>query len=684
MRMTEKKEKKNHFALLILLITAFAAVLRIICCFWGYPYCLHPDECVIVEPAIDMLARHSWKAYSYFRPDQVEIKLDAILFTLLSWIWYHKPAYEAFEEHKIVFYLAARGLTAFFGTAIIPLAVSFVDRLIPESEHMIKRTAQMITAAILAFSALFVQHSAYATPDIVVSFFILLFARYSIRYIERGDMYSLIACGVSIGLGVATKYPAAVMSIPIAIAVIYRAIRIEKKPVNILKGGMIVAAVAAITVFAVAPNIFTDYRTVYEHLVSEANGKNEGTYGLGFSGNFIFYLKTFCKDIGAVSAVFFAAGVGYIIKHRNRKWFSMFAGLTYWICISVIQLHWARWGIPQYVFYVITVSIGIGYILQFVLMKSSGVGYAKVCFALCYCVIGVFLVSMVLSGICYTKSSRTPDTRLTAMRYMEEHDINRENSVYTTYTPFSLEDGLRENDLFDCSEEYVNVIPFYSTKEYYITNQDLKDRRLLEKERFRDSIFLSNSIEQKYRLIHEEVADGNYDTSYSILGNIYNSVRYLSAHHDSTGTSIQIYDLAPRFVSVRNFATGQFLNFSENDNKDLKAELTGEPGKWLVYEDIDGTGALINAEYTDEKYLQYALIPGNTGLLLKADNLDLSSAENLRDLSGQWTIEKEEDGYFFVNSDGKALSCVDGGLCLEDIGERSDRQRWLVFDYENQ
>lgn len=58
--------------------------------FWGKPLLLHPDEGATVNYVVEMLERHSWEAQSYDRPDHFEIKCDAILFTIVSWVKYEK------------------------------------------------------------------------------------------------------------------------------------------------------------------------------------------------------------------------------------------------------------------------------------------------------------------------------------------------------------------------------------------------------------------------------------------------------------------------------------------------------------------------------------------------------------------------------------------------------------------
>ena len=120
--MTDGSRKKRIGIWALAMITLVGMGLRLASCFWGYPMALHPDEFTIVDNAIDMLRRHSWLAFVYNRPDQFEIKCNAALFAVASRILFRAPAYEAFENHYMAFYVIARGFTTLFGTAMIPMA----------------------------------------------------------------------------------------------------------------------------------------------------------------------------------------------------------------------------------------------------------------------------------------------------------------------------------------------------------------------------------------------------------------------------------------------------------------------------------------------------------------------------------------------------------------------------------
>ncbi len=71
------KNNNAYYMIALSLITITGLILRMICCNWGAPLQLHPDEPTIVDQTIDMLYRHSWEANVYNRPDHFEIKCNS-------------------------------------------------------------------------------------------------------------------------------------------------------------------------------------------------------------------------------------------------------------------------------------------------------------------------------------------------------------------------------------------------------------------------------------------------------------------------------------------------------------------------------------------------------------------------------------------------------------------------------
>ena len=150
------------------------------------------------------------------RPDHFEIKCNAILFNIYSYIAYGQLA----SEHIFEFYAIARCFTAAWGILMI-----WVGYLVLEK---IWRGTGLIGAFLIAFFPTFVTHSHYATPDIPLSTVFLIRIYYSFRYLEDGDKKSLALTCLFTAIACTIKYTGVVLCALIAAMVIYKSIE-EKK-----------------------------------------------------------------------------------------------------------------------------------------------------------------------------------------------------------------------------------------------------------------------------------------------------------------------------------------------------------------------------------------------------------------------------------------------------------------------
>ncbi len=525
------KNKKIVLCLLILTILGFA--LRIIACYWGYPYQLHPDEATIVENAIDMISRNSWEANVYNRPDHFEIKCCAVLFQVVSYLKYGVGADVAFTNHTMAFYLIARAYTAFFGTLMIPLVYMMCEKL--------KKGAGIIAAFITTFYPLFIINSGYATPDIVLATIVLAVAYVSMLYLEKPTLKKVVFMSVLTGIGITVKYTCAICCIWIAIIVILDAIR-SKKYKLIMQYGIIAMIIVFGTTFFMAPNLFTNITETIQTLRIEARSVHIGADGLGFWGNFKFYITEFSEYcIGTLTIVI---GVFYLIKQKKMKYVSMGLGILFWICTSVLALHWDRWGMPMYVFFVILMALGIHTMCNWAMQKLTldESGWKKILYTMVYA-LGVFICACIMIfGVSTTKSCVLSQTRILALEYCLEEGITAQNSIYDGYTPFML-DGVKTISIMLDSEGKICLTEEQQDAEYIIISGTMYNRYYAEEERYAETVAMYDAIQEQCELIKIYESCGFTVKSGGIVNSIINNIVFIFTDMDdlTAGTTIQIY-----------------------------------------------------------------------------------------------------------------------------------------------
>ena len=655
--MTGCSREKRTLIWILALITLSGLGLRLASCFWGYPMALHPDEFTIVDNAIDMLRRHSWLAFVYNRPDQFEIKCNAALFAVASRVLFGVPAYEAFETHYMAFYVIARGFTSLFGTAMIPLAALLAGRTVKEEN---RKLTQLITAFIFAFSPILVEHSAYATPDIVLTFFVLLFALLAQLYLESGKTTWLWLSVVVTGIGISIKYPAAILCLVIAAMVIFRCVR-DRTYGRILSYGFLSIVLLLATIFLIAPNLFTDFRSVYDTLVFEARPNHLGADGLGWSGNLRFYLNAMIQDLEPLSLVGAAAGLIWVLRNRSCRTAVLLIAPVYLVCIGVLSLHWIQWGIPVYVFYDLLTAIGMAALMGWIRMAYPSGGIKKLASAVWLIFAGALGLNLLLSSAGLTKNKLAEDTRSVSLRYCLEHGVNTANSLFEGYTPLSPNGaaGYRYY-AFHMADGKAYVNEPYATKQYFITSGAYSGRFLDASEQYPDEAEIYRAIPESFEEIYRVEGAGSYSRKRFAYENIPYTLRFLGEHYPCTGATIYFYDLNPQCVVIEKAGESETVLSISGEQVSV-----GEvPQTWVIYTRDDGKIVLLCKENN------LALGSSLTGSLIMVE----PEAEN----ECQFDVVKQNNSVLLVSETG-ALTLENGVPVLRPAEVDNAAQKWMIM-----
>lgn len=560
--------KPHHASMAIVAVLSVVGLtLRIISCFHGFPAHLHVDEPTVVASAMDMLQRHSWEANVYNRPDQLEIKIDAALFTVFSWVLYHAPAYEMFATKETIFYLIARGFTAICGTLCIPLSALVAKHALVGLGRREQGIASVFAAAFAAFPSILVQQASYATPDVVSALCMLAIAYFMIRCLENSK-HAITLCSIALGAGITIKYPLLVLAVPIAAMTIFKAITEKRGARWLLITACKIALITIATVFVIAPNLFTNFSEVLKTVAFESRSTHLGADGLGFFGNLLFYAGICVNNFSWVSVVFVAIYITWAIRSQSAIALVPTIGLLYWAFISILALHWNRWGVPCFALYSVLTGAGVGCALAYAAKSSQSTTLGnnklptqhQLAMRFGVCVIAsTMALSMLASGICVTKSSILPTTLLQAERWCHENNVTPDNSTSDGYSPLDFLGGDRIFNHFSLDEDGNLQLDETARKsDFLIINDNHKNRYFAEPERYHEQIELYNTIDFTFETIYKLEGQDDYvsDTP-SITMSLIKGIAFLASATGPTGDSITIYRLNEQSLSITNTQQAQ-------------------------------------------------------------------------------------------------------------------------------
>ena len=342
---------KKTVLILLILIIILGGALRLIGTDFGLPYYPNPDEAFFVNPSFNILALKTpgW----YGAPGTTNIYLDSIILFVVGNVLDHDTSIlTQYQADPTLFMLIARIIYALIGTASIFLVYWLSQKLFK------KYTLSLLAALGLSLSVLHVEHSHYIRPDILMIFFILLTALFSVYIWQTGKLKHYILAGIMLALAVATKYPA-ILAIIFILTGHYLYCKENKQ--KFFNKKIILAGIISLASFLIIfPYILIDAKTVFNNLLWESRSEHAGADSLGFFGNFEFYIQGSLWYAGTF--IFIASIIGAIYAFIKRRKEILFLGsfiLLFIIFISALSLHWDRWLLPILPFSLILSALGI-------------------------------------------------------------------------------------------------------------------------------------------------------------------------------------------------------------------------------------------------------------------------------------------------------------------------------------
>jgi len=426
--------QRRTLLILLTVIIAFGTAIRLLGVRWGLPLGLNPDEPVIVQGALDLARRHSFEPSVYYRPDHVEIQLSDLAYLGFAHLVRGMSPEQLYATDPSVLLAISRLVTVGFAVGTMVLAYLIGARF--------NRAIGVITTGLVAFFPPFVLNSSLATPDVPLTFAFMMVILGCMRYLSAPRWRHLAFACLGVSIGFAIKYPGALGTIVIAITVLTSAVPQRDWRRIVIHGAGAIGMVIGF-LFVISPVLFTNAAVVIENLTGEAGSTHPGADNLGYWGKLGFYAGQFATAGGLILVLFFGLGVYFCMRLRLREWVPRVLGAIVWVLLSVIPLHWPRWGLPMYLTPLLIAPIGIFHAAKYLLAWRREVWAQWVAVA-AMVLVGLNLVS---GSVAVTADLLAPDTRAERAA-LAARSITPANTVYEGYTPFLPGEPLCISDRF--------------------------------------------------------------------------------------------------------------------------------------------------------------------------------------------------------------------------------------------
>jgi MFS family permease len=270
---------------------------------FGLPYLYHPDEPNKVIMAQTIFKTGDLNPHYFLKPSFL-VYLNALAYVPYYLVGKLAGVFESAPDipAPIVVipgvgrapmpttFLMGRVLTAIFGCVAVALAFLLGRRLTGRT------TAGLMAALMMAVSPTLVALSRFITPDMMMTFFILLATYGSLRVLQEGKTSPYILAGVATGLAASAKYYGAIVLISVVVANFARYGWKGFKERRLYLAG----ALSVVTFFLITPFALLDAQKFLADLLYETRHYSTGHQGME-GGTLSWYLGYLWHFEGPVS-----------------------------------------------------------------------------------------------------------------------------------------------------------------------------------------------------------------------------------------------------------------------------------------------------------------------------------------------------------------------------------------------
>lgn len=415
----------------MLLVLLVAAWLRVHGIGFGLPALNDPDEPLFMMTAIEMLRNDSLNPGWFGHPGTITLYCLALTDLVVGSIGIATGRFadtDAFVRAVYadpgILFLPARLLIAAFGVACVYLTWRLGRRIGGT------RTG-LLAAVFLAVNAVHIEYSQLIRTDIQASFFMLLCLSSSLSIAENGRLRDYVLAGIFVGLGCATKWPAATIALSPMIAGIWRIAQGKREARNLL----LFAGAAVATLFLASPYLLLDYPAVVRNLTGEARPMHPGSTAGGLLDNFGWYLGSLSGSFGVANVALAALGT-ILLPLRNRgPAIALLPGIcAFAVLISIQSLRWERWLVPLLPFVAIMAGYAVHVLADMARARTGRPLQLAELFA------GLLLILPMLPPVEDRAAARANDTRQLASAWIRAH-VPSDASIVVEHAALDLIDG---------------------------------------------------------------------------------------------------------------------------------------------------------------------------------------------------------------------------------------------------
>jgi YYY domain-containing protein len=249
---------------LLLAIIVFAAGVRLANIEWDQNHHFHPDERAVAFAVQRLSLQPLQLDPDFFNYGSLPIYLAKLTSAFVGLADPHATGYDGVITN-------GRRLSALFGTLTVLLTFMLGARLYD-------RSVGLLAALLLGATVLHIQNSRFMTVDIPLTLFVLLALLQLVRVSAEGRTLNFVLAGICIGLAMATKFSAAPLFLPLAVAGLHRCV-VERRFFAVA-GRVVLAVVAAGLAFAITePYAILRFDRFYRDILEQSHMvRNAGVF----------------------------------------------------------------------------------------------------------------------------------------------------------------------------------------------------------------------------------------------------------------------------------------------------------------------------------------------------------------------------------------------------------------------